>query len=243
MKNWYFLLFLLMSMSVCAQDSTIRYLRPALVILKLAPLWLIDNDPAVMGGVEVRTGPRTSVQTEFGYGGPGWGTLGSSYQHAGTWRIKTELRFYRNQYRTNRQRSSRVSTTYPLGNYQAIEVYAKILNVNHDWNYGEPVTGPSVPAVAVEPRRTLIRRNSLSLTYKIGRQFGWADNAHQGTARLLWDVYAGLGIRLTHQTNDSDWNTPGYSARRVMVIFDRFDNNGFKIVPTLTAGIKLGFAL
>lgn len=237
--------FLLFPIALCAQHSAIPYARRAAVIVKLAPLWLIDADPALAGAVEIRTGSRTSVQGEFGYGRPGWGSLNSGPQHAGTWRMKAEIRFYRNRYRTNRPAKINVSTTYPLGNYQAIEVYAKVLNVNHSWySYPPGVVphdgffGPNLG----EFQQSLIRRNSLSLTYKVGRQFGWTDNAHQGTARFLWDVYAGLGVRLINQDNDSHWETPGYSVS-FSGMFNRFQHNGFSVAPTLTAGIKLGFAL
>ena len=244
LRRLYPLVLSFMAVSVQAQTDTIRYQRQAPVIIKIAPLWLIDADPALAGALEVRTGSRTSVQGEFGYGRPGWGSMGSAYQHAGTWRVKTEMRFYRNRYRTNRDHTVHTATTYPLGNYQAIEVYAKVLNVNHSWYYSEPPSGSPVPVPAQpgELRQALIRRNSLSLTYKVGRQFGWTDNRHQGTARLLWDAYLGIGVRLINQTNDGQWAKPGYPSTDGG-LFNRFGNDGLSIRPTLALGLKLGFAL
>lgn len=229
--------------TVFGQSTSMPYRYKAPVILKLAPLWLLDADPALAGGLEIRTGQRTSIQGEFGYGRPGWGSMNSTgNQHAGTWRIKAEMRFYRNRYRTNRRQKINISTTYPLGNYWALEAYTKLLNVRHSWIYKDLWPNPSVPAVPVDIRETLIRRNSLSLTAKVGRQFGWTDNAHQGTARVLWDAYIGVGLRLTNQNNDGQWATPGYT-NSFKGMFNRFSSNGFTVAPVLTAGVKLGFAL
>lgn len=225
-----------------AQDSTITYQRPARVILKLVPLALLDADPTASGAVEVRTGRRASVQGELGYGRPGWNNPNATNQHAGTWRIKTEFRRYTGRYRTNRQQNIYIRTTYPLGNYWAVEAFVKLLAINHAWanTIGQP--GPAVPATPAESMQTLIQRNSLSLTYKVGRQFGWESTKRQGRARVLWDVHAGVGLRLINQDNGGNWNVPGYTES-FRGMFNRFQADGFLVVPNVSVGIKLGFAL
>ena len=68
MKQTFLLLLLLFAgHNALAQDSTIQY-RSLRVILKLAPLSLLDPDMTVQGGVEVRVSPRNSVQVEAGFG-------------------------------------------------------------------------------------------------------------------------------------------------------------------------------
>lgn len=221
-----------------AQDTTIRYVRPANVIVKLAPLWLLDPDPSVMGGLEIRTGARTSIQGEIGYGWPDWNNPGSNNRHAGTWRFKSEMRFYRGKYRTNRVKNIRIQTTYPLGNYVAVEAYAKLLAVDHTWRYVDSRAATEQMAVT---RQTRFQRNSLSLSVKFGRQVGWTDLAHQATTRLLLDVYGGVGIRFLNQDNKGQWGEPGYQEMSGM--FNRFNANGFVVAPTINLGLKLGFAL
>lgn len=241
MRFLYLFSILLSATFTRAQDSTIHYQRPASILLKVAPLALLDADPTVSGAVEVRTGRRTSVQAEFGYGWPGWNNPRVYDRHAGTWRIKAEWRLYTGRYRTNPRQKVRLRTTYPLGNYCAFEAYAKVLNVWHDWN-DTPSSGVAVPAEIVIPRHTLIRRNSLSLSAKLGRQIGWTSTQQQGRARLLWDMYVGLGVRLINQDNGGDWGKPYYMVS-FTGMFNRFNTNGLHVVPNVSAGIKLGFAL
>lgn len=234
----YILCLFLGPLALNAQDTTIRYVRPANVIVKLSPLWLLDPDPSVMGGVEIRTGARTSIQGEIGYGWPDWNNPGSNNRHAGTWRFKSEMRFYRGKYRTNRAQNIRIQTTYPLGNYVAVEAYTKLLAIDHTWRYVDSRAATEQTGVT---RQTRIQRNSLSLSVKFGRQVGWTDLAHQATTRLLLDVYGGVGIRLLHQDNKGQWEEPGYQEMGGM--FNRLNANGFMVTPTIALGLKLGFAL
>lgn len=234
----------LLAASARAQVATVQYQRPTPVIVKLAPLWLIDRDPTVSAGLEVRTGRRTAVQGEFGYGWPGWRNPSATDEHTGTWRIKTELRVYRNRYRYRPVRHHvRIATAYPLGNYWAIESYAKLLHINHNWTYYNQTTNPSQPAVPGESRQSFIRRNSLSLTGKVGRQmFGRTGKAGRSKARLLWDVYAGAGVRLTNQTTVGESDDLNY-RESFGGFFNRFRTNGFSVSPTVAVGLKVGFAL
>ncbi len=240
-RLFYLFILCLFATLVSAQDSIIIYQRPAPVILKVVPLVLLDADPTLSGALEVRTGKRTSIQAEFGYGRPNWNNPSFAYQHAGTWRIKTEWRVYTRHYRMNAKRNIRIQTTYPLGNYWAIEAYTKLLNVWHDWSE-IPKPNPSTPTEPQVQHRTLIRRNSLSLSIKFGRQVGWTGTQEQGRARVLWDVYAGLGLRLIDQNNDGNWPVAGYT-NSFTGIFNRFNTNGYILAPNVSLGIKLGFAL
>ncbi|WP_460981911.1 hypothetical protein [Spirosoma fluminis] len=242
MMRLFFLFCLCLSAtSVLAQDSTLTYQRPARLILKVVPLALLDADPTWSGAAEIRTGQRTSVQAEFGYGRPSWNNPGFSFQHAGTWRIKAEWRVYTGRYRTNLSKNIRIYTTYPLGNYFAFEAYTKLLNVWHNWS-DLPGRNPTLPAEVRPQYQTLIRRNSLSLSIKFGRQFGWTTTPQQGRARVLWDVYAGLGVRLVNQDNSGNWSEPGYTES-FTGMFNRFNANGLRVAPNVSAGVKLGFAL
>lgn len=203
-----------------------RYERPAHMILKPAPLWLFDEDPAVAVGAEMRISLRTSVQGELGYGWPGWGKLPGTDQHTGTWRVKTEWRFYRNHYNPDGSLRADGATTYPLGKYQAVEVYIKLLSVSHKWTYHE----------------TRFWRNSLSLTYKVGWQFGWTNTVPKGWARFVGDVYIGLGVRVTNQDNGGNWELPTYQESFRPISW-RFRSNGVSVAPNLSLGVKLGFRL
>ena len=225
-----------------AQDSIVRYERSSHVMLKPAPLWLVDQDPAVALGAEIRTSLRTSVQGELGYGWPGWGQLAGTDRHTGTWRMKAEWRFYRNRYNPDRSLRADGATTYPLGKYQAVEVYIKLLSVSHNWTYHDPITNPYPFRLAGELRQTRFWRNSLSLTYKVGWQFGWTNTVPQGWARFVGDVYIGLGVRVTNQDNGENWAVPTY-RESFRAVSHRFRSDGISVAPNLSLGVKLGFGL
>ena len=98
----------LLTLSAYGQDSTIQY-RPVHVIIKLAPLsLLLDPDATIQGGLEVRTGPRSSVQAEVGFGHKGLSVVTDEKQNFADWsiwRVRSEWRHYTGRYRTSRKKT------------------------------------------------------------------------------------------------------------------------------------------
>lgn len=213
------LLLLLLTISPAfAQDSTISY--PHRHILKLALSALIDLDATVQLGLEFPIGSRTSFQTEFGYGKNKLPIFNSDYsemQAGEVWRFRNEFRKYNGHYRTNKSRSISIKATPPLGNYWALDLLTKQINV-------------------IDGGRQ--QRLVLASHIKLGRQFA-LFHVDKKPDDLLLDVYLGVGVRYFNvirqipQARYSDV-LPG--------VADRFVPGNY-ILPSLTAGLKMGIGI
>jgi hypothetical protein len=213
------LLLLLLTVSPAfAQDSTIAFNHR--YILKMALSALIDLDATVQLGLEFPIGPRTAFQTEFGYGNNKLPIFGSDYRNmeAGeVWRFRNEFRKYNGHYRTNSSRNINIKATPPLGNYWAVDLLTKQINV-------------------IDRGRQ--QRLVLASHIKIGRQFA-PFRLDKKPGDLLFDVYLGVGVRyfnVIRQIPQARYSDvfPG--------VFDRFVPGNY-ILPSLTAGLKMGFGL
>ena len=242
---------------VNAQDSTVALRRPYRAVIKLAPLSLLDQDATVQGGLEYRTGVRTSVQGEFGYGRKGLSLLGSdlkNFASAEVWRGRAEVRFYTNRYRTNRRQGIAIRSTVPLGNYWAIEGLYKQINIvklGKVYKAEElPATGSSSPGSQQAPvTQYVISSQQIPITrfvvgshLKIGRQFAFYDPYRHFFSRTLVDIYIGAGVRwaineVPPPAGINPFPTCGCGIGR------SFTRQEGQLTPSLTAGLKIGFAL
>ena len=141
-------------------------------------------------------------------------------------------------YRTNRRRGLAVRSDFPLGNYLAIDGLFKQVNVT-----GYEYDPQSIFSSAKPELLGLkgVSRYVLGTHLKIGRQFAFYDPRQQVFSRTLLDIYFGAGVRWA--TNDVKRHTaaPDYPCG---CGFGRsFDKEGGQWAPSLTAGLKLGFAL
>lgn len=229
-----------------AQDSTIRLQRPYRAVFKLAPLSLLDQDATVQAGLEYRTGSRTSVQGEFGYGKRGLSPFRSDlndFVSAEIWRGRTEVRFYTNRYRTNRRQGIAVRSNAPLGNYWAIEgLYKQINLIRQDNVYSAEASSQSGSYVLIGTRQRPISRYVLGSHLKIGRQFAFYDPYRRVFSRTLIDIYIGAGVRwvkndVSPPVGPNPFPTCGCGIGR------SFSSAGSSLLPSVTAGLKLGFAL
>jgi len=225
-----------------AQDSTVSLRRPVRAVIKLAPLALVDQDATLQVGLEYRTGQRTSVQAEFGYGWKGLSLLEADledFEKAEVWRMRSEVRFYTNRYRTNRRKGIAVKSSFPLGNYWAIDGLAKQINITKkDFEYQSIYSSTAPKFIGLMS----ISRYVLGTHIKIGRQFAFYDPHRRTFSRTLFDIYLGAGVRWA--INDVRRNSsssigmdcgcgPGRS----------FDDTDEQWTPSLTAGLKVGFGL
>lgn len=239
-KALLFLLLCLTAPLARCQDSTLVYSHPSRFILKLAPLSLLDPDATVQAGLEYRTGHRTSVQAELGYGGRNLSLLDNELKKfvaAEVWRGRAEIRFYSGRYRTNHKKGVTIRSHAPLGNYWAIEGLFKQINVQKAAQLGRIDVIPPIPIEISGPQ--FIRRYIVGTHIKFGRQFAFYDPQRRLFSRTLLDIYWGFGARLiTNQgANPTTDESCGCGVGR------SFTSRGTSIAPSLSAGLKLGFAL
>lgn len=234
MIRFYHVIFpLLVMVSASAQDSTIQYRAPH-VIVKLAPLSiLLDPDATIQGGLEVPISPRSSVQAEVGFGHKGLSVV-TDEKHNFTdwsiWRVRSEWRHYTNRYRTNNRKNIHIRSSFPLGNYLAIEGFAKQIN------------GTKILLLFVDDPRfsatpQTISRFVMGSHVKWGRQIAIPGQSLTSLSRVLLDFYVGIGVRygVTQVTPPTDYCGCGF-------IPDRFQaGSGFQL--SAAAGLKIGLGL
>lgn len=227
--------------SATGQDSAITLPRTPRAVLKLAPLSLIDRDATVQAGLEYRVGPKTSVQAEFGYGWQGLSVLETEldqFVKAEIWRARSEVRFYTGRYRTNRQRRIAVRSNFPLGNYWAVDGLAKQINVTGRAYERTTESGTGLRSIGLMTTRRYVVGTHL----KLGRQFTFYDPYKRRFARTLFDVYVGAGIRWAVNEVRRKSQTAEYQSCRCGV-GPSFTAEGAQWAPSLTAGLKVGYAL
>ncbi|AQG79429.1 hypothetical protein [Spirosoma montaniterrae] len=245
MKNFFFSLLLLTVTSAFAQDSTIALRYQPRAVFKLAPLAFLEQDATLQAGLEYRTGIRTSVQGEFGYGWKGLSPFETDlddFVSAEIWRGRAEVRFYSGRYRTNRRKGIAIRSSYPLGNYWAVEgLYKQINVVKQDNLYSrEASSQSSFPGVIIGTQQRAISRYVFGSHLKIGRQFSSYEPQRRVFTRTLLDIYFGAGVRWAM----NDVPPPPNPFPTCGCGFGRsFEQTGTAIMPSLTAGLKFGFAL
>ena len=235
MNRFYFFLFaaLLISRFTHAQDSTIQYYPPH-IILKLAPLsLLLDPDATIQGGLEVRTGQRSSVQAEVGFGHKGLSVTSDekrNFADWSIWRVRSEWRHYTNRYRTSHQKNIHIRSNFPLGNYVAIEGFAKQINGTKNISL---YNSDNVLSVTQQS----ISRFVWGSHIKWGRQIAIPGKSIKSLSRVLLDFYMGVGLRY----GATELNPPNTYCG-CGLIGDRFQQSQ-GIQPSMAAGIKIGVGL
>jgi hypothetical protein len=240
------LLFLNLSLSVNGQD-TIPPVRSRLV-LKVAPLTLADPDRTLQIALEYGVGRRTSLQTEVGYG---WQKLWSHSSYfrdvpaAEIWRIRNEFRWYTGHFRQNSRENIDVRAKAPLGNYVALDVLAKQINIIQPeaiLTY-KPAAGESVPPSYSVLGNMRTRLLAFAAHAVFGRQFVLFPANKSLNNRLLVDFYFGAGVRqvIVDEFRKQSDVKDAYYVNAPDFIF-RF-NQHRKLMPSFRAGFKLGFVL
>lgn len=236
----YLICFWGLSLATMAQDSTIALRRTPRAILKLAPLSLLDQDATIQAGLEYKINARRSVQVEAGYGWKGLSAFEADIEHydkAEVWRVRSEMRFYTSRYRTNRRRGIAVRSNFPLGNYWAIDGLFKQINVAD-----RAIEPTDLYSSKADPYLGLVSsRYVLGTHLKIGRQWAFYDPLKRNFSRMLLDIYLGAGAR---------WAMNVVRSHPAATVYDcgcgigrSFTDKGSQVTPSITAGLKVGFAL
>ncbi|TAE30664.1 MAG: DUF3575 domain-containing protein [Cytophagales bacterium] len=229
------LILLLLTTSLAfGQDSTIAYKHR--YIFKLDPSALVDLDRTVQVGLEFPINHRTSWQTTVGYGWTGlaWSKL-KEFDQSEVWRVRNEVRFYTGRYRTNRSSGIAIKAMPPLGNYWAVELLAKQINIRDKVLQMKQIDNQTT---TYSTASFLRQRYALGGHIKIGRQIA-VPAADKSPDRLLYDVFIGVGLRYVRVTRQD----PQARYPDVMPgVLSRFVPGNY-VLPSLVAGIKMGFAL
>jgi len=225
-----------------AQDSTFLMHSPTRTVFKWAPLSLLDPDATLQFGLEHRTGPRTSVQGELGYG---WGGLSlfqedaREYSQKPMWRVRSEVRFYSGRYRNNRRNNIHIRSAAPYGNYTAIEAFFKAIPVQQNWREELRWNDGTWRGYGDKLFTRPVQRTVLGIHGKFGRQFPLIDRGRESSAVIVMDIYIGAGIR--YAVNRKGEIPPNTVSADGYGFYDRFSREGGVFLPSLTAGLKLGF--
>ncbi|GAA4454288.1 hypothetical protein GCM10023189_20540 [Nibrella saemangeumensis] len=246
MNKPFLVLFFFISIGVQAQrmrlDTTLRPImdNPPRWVIKFSPQHLFDPDNTVQFGLERILSHRQSVQGEFGYGS---GVMNlyrnsesSQYLLPEYWRGRAEWRFYTNRYRTNRNFNVNVRSPAPLGNYLAVELFYKQANAFERFSAGRECVGGQ--CAYFEQLETAVMKYVWGSHFKVGRQFvaGTENN------RLVLDMYLGVGIRFKAISRSPIPAEDQVFRMRNYFLYDPF-YPGSLVLPSLTAGLKIGYIL
>lgn len=239
MKLLLYLAYFLGFASIAAAQSTpVSDKRPSRVILKFAPLSLLDPDATVQGAVEVWIKQRYSIQAEFGYGpdglrfggmGPSPWTPNNNLNGKEVWRTRLEGRYYPSPFGKNSR----------SGPYIAVEGVYKQVNVAH---LDTLLAGETIDPIFVY---SPVTRHVFALHGKIGTQFLLGYYSKAILSRLIVDVYAGPGIRYISVSSNGAETTRLFEDKAV---YERFAYSEYRPGDSswrlsISVGLKIGVSL
>jgi hypothetical protein len=215
-----------------AQDTLARdaYAQASRVVLKFSPMGLLNFDPTVQFGAEVRLAQAFSAQAELGYG-----RFLQSRPGLETWRMRGELRWYL----TSRKRAPSSSyPAFPLGKYFALEGFHKRLILREYTGLGRECE--SGTCAYWEQARVATNRNVVAAYAKLGWQFSLRS---WPLSRFVMDAYLGVGLR--HIRVDRSFAEDVFFERNMggFLVFDRFRHTGASTYPDMVMGLKVGYVL
>lgn len=236
---------MLTTWSLAQQSDTHIPLRKTRLIVKFAPLPLIDIDPALQGGIELRALKRLSIQQEIGYGFPDWegpfpdfrplGTdyLTSGWKHQESWRYRTELRYYPNLHALFPKAKEQNLLS---GFYIAAEYFYKIVGIRKS-------TGAATGGITTSlDYNQSISRTTTAGHLKVGIQLPFSHNRKSLWSHLFLDVYVGGGRRYIciEQTEGPSVYKPNGAVAEA-INNTRFLPNRQGWLPSAASGIKIGW--
>lgn len=222
-------------------------LRPTYAVLKLAPLTLVDIDPAWQAGIELRTIPSVSVQGEIAYGPANWAgpfpdlnLFGADYLRDGwsyqpSWRYRGELRYYlpipllQKFFKPKRRLN---------GVYVAAEYYYKNAGIVKNTS---AASGGLITSLDYSQK---INRITQAGYLKIGLQLALSHQKTSFLSRVFLDAYAGAGRRyITIEQTEGPSVLLANGRVPEALRYTRFIPNLEGWLPGLSCGLKIGVAL
>ena len=246
----FFLLAVLIQAATCCiaqgsydqQSSTTRQTR---LIVKFAPLPLVDIDPALQAGLELRVLKRLSLQQDIGYGLPNWegplpdfrplgaDFLTGGWQRQESWRYRTELRYYPNlRFLFPKTKPQSLLS----GFYVAAEYFYKIVGINKTTG---AASGGIVTSLDYDQS---ISRTTTAGHLKAGIQLPLSHDKKSPWSHLFFDFFVGGGQRYI-----TIIQTEGPSVIRTNgTVIDAIRNTRFVPnregwLPSAASGVKIGW--
>jgi hypothetical protein len=206
-------------------------------VLKFAPLTLLDVNNTIQFGVEhLSRRTRGAWQVEAGYGR---GTFALATTHAKdseyqrsmeTWRARAEYRLYN----LRDQRWSAERYRRPNGTYVAFDAFFKQVNTHESGIVGRDCINGNCNYR--QQYQTVVQNYTVGGHVKIGWQSWFSPRDDR--PRWLLDTYIGLGVRTSRTAR------PGLPAdAEVPLVYTGLFSGSDNTVPSVTAGLKVGFAL
>lgn len=195
------------------------------VIIKFAPLALVDFDNAIQFGVEVPLGKGISVQQDLGYGPKGingWQSTSDNPAEKQTFKSRTNLRYY---YLERRRMKPYVSAELLL---------KRVIYSQNKW-VGMECSERWGPCNYFENKMIKTRRMVGAGHAKAGMQFYFSS-------RIALDLFAGVGFRSIKVRSMT--SLPGNV--RVPRNDNWFENDTpgtNEFIPSLSLGAHIGFIL
>ncbi|WP_234733820.1 hypothetical protein [Tellurirhabdus bombi] len=225
-------LFLFSFSTAFAQDTLAHdaYAKASRVVLKFSPMGLLNFDPTVQFGAEVRLARAFSWQAEAGYG-----RFLQSRPGLQTWRTRSELRWYLAS--RKRPRSERYPA-FPLGRYFAVEGFYKQMKLNEYTSAGRGCEGGTCGywEQVYAPKQRHVAAGYVKLGWQLPLR-------NEPLSPFVIDFYFGLGLRHiwverpVFEGEFFGWN------RGDILTFDRFRSTGSSTYPDLVVGFKVGYVL
>jgi hypothetical protein len=208
-------------------------------VIKFAPLSLFDVTNTIQFGVEhLQQRGRGAWQVEVGYGSGTFALYplyknGDRQRSLETWRGRAEYRLYEK----SSQRWGGPSYRRPRGNYVAFEGFFKQVNNREAGSVGQGCEDGSCRYY--QYYQTPVMTYNVGGHVKVGTQFWLSSNREGG--HWLMDIYGGLGFRLIATERPG---LPADGQQRYSQNYEVFDyQSGRSVIPSITMGLKLGFAL
>lgn len=219
--------------------------RRTRLIVKIAPLTLVDVDPALQAGLEIRILKRLSIQQEVGYGPRNWqgpfpdfkplGTdfLTGGWERQESWRYRTEIRFYPNLHFLFSKIKQRSLLS---GVYIAAEYVYKVVGITKATNSASGGISTSLDY------QQDINRSTTAGHLKAGWQVPLSQDKKSPWSHFFLDFYVGGGQRyITIDQTEGPSVVRSNGSVPEAIRYTRFVPNQKGWLPSAASGIKIGW--
>lgn len=223
------IIFLLLSFQVLKAQEKTDSLSPLVakqprLIIKWAPLSLIDPHSTVQLGAEYLMGNAWSVQQEIGYGRNFEVLATEDYHDREIWRFRTEFRKYTDEFRSK-----------GTGPYTAFEVLYKRINYAKEGRIGRDCADGGCEYAMITDYTLL--KDVIGIHVKFGGQFV-VEN------RLVIDIYMGGGLRnITVKASGYPSIPELFLDEETRFIKSNVTMPGNHTMLSMSGGFKLGYLI
>ncbi|MDQ3535737.1 MAG: DUF3575 domain-containing protein [Bacteroidota bacterium] len=228
-KTFFFFFIICAHLTVNAQDLHMKSIDnlgkyPADLIIKLAPLSLIDFKQSLQVAVEYKIKPRTTFQNEIGYINNLLNLYTyDDYRNMKGLRTRFEIRFYQKNF-----------FDYVSGFYIAPEIFYVYTNYQRIGELGRGCLAGRCDYF--ERKKFTVHKDVFGYHFKVGYQRIAND-------RILFDFYGGAGLRHVFiHSPDTETEQDFFNEQSDLDPLRPY-NNGTFLRPSFSLGMKIGYLL